>query len=179
MRGAVEGLPSPHPLAEHLPAVYQEDWFAQRLMSAFDPVLAPVFSVLDNFHAYLDPALAPEDFLAWLAGWMGLTLDETWPVERCRAMVLQAAALYGRRGTVSGLRDHLEILSGGSVELTDGGGVAWSRTPGASLPGTPQTSLLVRVAIDDPASLDADRLDALVRAAKPAHLPHRIEVVAR
>jgi phage tail-like protein len=179
MRGTVEGLASPHPLAEHLPAVYQEDWFAQRLLSAFDPVLAPVFSVLDNFHAYLDPALAPEDFLAWLAGWVGLTLDETWPVERCRALVFQAAALYGRRGTVSGLRDHLEILSGGSVELTDSGGVAWSRTPGASLPGAPQTSLVVRITVDDPAGLDADRVEGLVRAAKPAHLPHRIEVVAR
>jgi phage tail-like protein len=179
MRGAIEGLASPHPLAEQLPALYQEDRFAQRLISAFDPVLAPVFSVLDNFHAYLDPALAPEDFLAWLAGWLGLTLDETWPVERCRALVLRAGALYGRRGTVTGLRDHLEILTGAGVEVTDTGGVAWSRTPGAELPGTPQASLVIRVTVDDPSSLDVDRLDGLVRAAKPAHLPHRIEVMAR
>jgi phage tail-like protein len=179
MRGAVDGLLSPHPLAEHLPAMYQEDWFAQRLMSAFDPVLAPVFSVLDNFHAYLDPALAPEDFLAWLAGWLGLRLDETWPVERCRALVRQAAELYGRRGTVAGLREHIRIFTGGDAEVEDGGGVAWSRTPGGSLPGTPHAPLVIRVTVDDPTSLDSDRLDGLVRAAKPAHLPHRIEVVER
>jgi phage tail-like protein len=179
MRGAVEGLASPHPLADHLPALYQEDWFALRLVSAFDPVLAPVFSVLDNFDAYLDPALAPEDFLAWLAGWLGISLDETWLVERCRALVLRAADLYRRRGTAVGLRDHLEIFTGGTVELVENGAVAWSPVPGAPLPGTPRAELLVRVTVDDPTTLDTARLDRLVRAAKPAHIPHRVEVVTR
>jgi phage tail-like protein len=178
MRGAVEGLSSPHPLAGHLPALYHQDGFAQRLMSAFDQVLAPIFSVLDNFDAYLDPALTAEDFLDWLAGWMGIELDQTWSLERRRTLVLQAADLYRRRGTVSGLREQLEIVTGAAVEVIDNGGVAWSRAPGAELPGTPQAAVTVRVAVDDRSRIDGDRLEQLVSAAKPAHVPHAIEVTA-
>ncbi len=178
MRGAVEGLLSPHPLADHLPALYQQDGFALRLMSAFDQVLAPILSVLDNFDAYLDPALTAEDFLDWLAGWMGIELDQSWSLERRRTMVLQAADLYRRRGTVTGLREHIEIVTGAAVEVIDNGGVAWSRAPGAALPGTPGAALAVRVAGGDRSHVDRDRLERLVTGAKPAHLPHRIEVTA-
>jgi len=177
MRGAVDGLSSPHPLGRHLPALYQEDGFAQRLMSAFDQVLAPVFSVLDNFDAYIDPTLTAEDFLAWLAGWLGVDLDETWPLERRRALVLQAAELYRRRGTVSGLREQLEIVTGSTVEVVDSGGVAWSRTSGAELPGAAPVSVTVRITAGDASALDMTRVELAVSAAKPAHVPHRIELV--
>src|SRR4051812_4883430 len=88
-RGTVAGLASPHSLAAALPALYQEDDrasthpnMAQRFTSAFDELLAPVFLCLDNVDAYLDPMLAPPDFVDWLAGWLGLDLDENWPLER-------------------------------------------------------------------------------------------------
>jgi phage tail-like protein len=177
MRGAVEGLCSPHPLGTHLPALYQDDGFAQRLMSAFDQVLAPVFSVLDNFDAYIDPTLTAEDFLGWLAGWMGVELDQTWPLDRQRALVLQAAELYRRRGTVIGLREQLEIVTGATVEVIDSGGVAWSRTPGAQLPGTAPASVTVRVTAAGSSALDIGRIEQMVSAAKPAHVPHRLEMV--
>ncbi len=61
MRGLVLKLETPHPLGSSLPGIYQQDTFAQRLTSAFDDALAPIFSTLDNFDAYLDPLLAPED----------------------------------------------------------------------------------------------------------------------
>jgi len=179
MRGAVEGLGSPHPLAEYLPALFQEDPFARNLVSAFDPLLAPILSALDNFHAYLDPTLAPPDFLAWLAGWLGIILDETWSLERCRTLVVHAEDLYRRRGTATGLRDQLEIFSGGLVELSENGGVVWSPVPGGPLPGTPELGIRIRVLVDDPAGVDLERLERLVIAAKPAHVPHQIEVTAR
>jgi phage tail-like protein len=180
MRGAVEGLASPHPLAEHLPALYQEeDPFARRLVSAFDPILAPIISILDNFDAYLDPSLAPRDFLDWLAGWLGIVVDETWSEDRCRTLVLRASDLYRSRGTTRGLREHIEIFTEGSVEVIEHGGVAWSQSPGAPLPGSAEPELLVRVTIDDPERVDVGRLDRLVAAAKPAHLPHQLELRAR
>ena len=82
MRGMVAGLASPHPLGAALPALYQEDAFAQRLTASLDEVLSPIFASLDGLASYLDPALAPDDFLDWLAGWVGVSLDETWPIER-------------------------------------------------------------------------------------------------
>ncbi|HYM50051.1 MAG TPA: phage tail protein, partial [Candidatus Limnocylindrales bacterium] len=107
-RGLVPLLKTPHPLGAMLPGLFQDDGFAQRMMAAFDEVLAPIFSTLDNLEAYFDPWLAPEDFLDWLSAWVGLPLDETWPVERRRAFVARAYDLFRLRGTVRGLRAHVE-----------------------------------------------------------------------
>ena len=90
MRGYVPGLETPHPLGPSLPALYQDDDFVQRLLGGLDAVLAPVFSTIDNFDSYLDPRLTPDDFLAWLAGWVGIALDDSWDEDRRRAIVARA-----------------------------------------------------------------------------------------
>jgi phage tail-like protein len=177
MRGFVPGLGNPHPYGPSLPALYQEDDFAQRFVSAFDDVIAPVQSSIDNLSAYLDPALAPEDFVEWLAEWVGAVIDGTWDVERRRASVAQAAELYRSRGTAKGLAAEVGLITGGTVEIVENGGTAWSLDPSKALPGTPQPNLVVRVSVADPTSVDVSRLDRLVAAAKPAHVPHTVEVV--
>src|SRR5688572_10836276 len=99
MRGLIENLLSPHPLGAALPGLYQEDDFTQRFLAALDEVLAPIFATLDNINCYFDPTFAPEDFLEMLAEWVGLTLDERWPLETQRTMVARAIELYAWRGT--------------------------------------------------------------------------------
>jgi phage tail-like protein len=178
-RGLVPGLSTPHPMGQFLPELFQEDSFALRLAAALDEVLAPIFSTLDNLDAYFDPWLAPQDFLDWLGSWVGLPVDETWPVDRRRASVAQAYELFRLRGTGRGLKAHIEIYTGGTVEIIDTGGIATSTTAGAALPGSPNFALLVRVVVDDPDSIRRDRLEALVAAAKPAHVTHRIEIIKR
>ena len=115
MRGTIPGLPSPHPFGEALPALYQEDEFTRDLVAAFDEVLAPVLCTLDNFEHYLDPSLAPLDFVDWLAGWLGVVPDERWPEGRRRELVARAVALYRRRGTVRGLAEQVALATGGRV----------------------------------------------------------------
>ncbi|PPK67658.1 phage tail protein [Actinokineospora auranticolor] len=176
MRGAVAGLPSAVPMLELLPAIYQEDPFTERFMAGFDDVLAPVLSTVDCVADYLDPLLAPEDFLEWLSGWVGIELDEGWPLDRRRAVVGTAVEMYRMRGTVSGLRANLEVLTGGVVEIVDSGGVAHSLDPDAELPGDAHPRLAVRVRVQDPLSAPEDLVDAVVAAAKPAHVVHRVEV---
>jgi phage tail-like protein len=178
MRGAVPGLPTAVPLSAMLPGIYQEDPFTVDFVSGFDDVLAPILSTLDCLPSYFDPSLAPEDFLGWLAGWVGLELDESWPVSRQRAAIAQAAQMYRMRGTVSGLRDNLEVLTGGRVQVADSGGVAWSASPGAEFPGQDHPRLAVRVSVADPSAVSVSAVDAVVSAAKPAHVVHRVEVVA-
>jgi len=178
-RGLVRTLVSPHPLGQSLPSLYQEDDFTQRFVSAFDAALAPIFAALDNFPAYLDPWLAPEDFLEWLASWFGIVLDESWSPSRRRALVSRAFEFYRMRGTASGLKEQLEVLTGGSVDLHETGGVAISTTAGGALPGSPNYAILVRVTVDDPSTINLARLDALVMAAKPAHVTHKVEIVKR
>jgi phage tail-like protein len=176
MRGTLPGLVTPHPLGELLPAVLQEDEFIMRWTSAFDDVLAPVVTTLDCITAYIDPLLAPEDFLQWLSSWFGAVLDENWPEERRRAVVAASAGLYRSRGTLSGLRAHLELVAGGRVEVSDNGGVAWSVTPDAELPGNPVPTLTVRITDPGQPQVNVKALDAFISAIKPAHLVHRLEV---
>jgi phage tail-like protein len=178
-RGMVRTLTTPHPLGEALPSLFQEDAFTQRFISAFDDALAPVFATLDNLPAYLDPWLAPEDFLEWLGSWFGLTLDEAWSIDRRRAVLANAFELYRMRGTAKGLKAQVEIFTGGSAEIVDTGGVATATATGEAIPGSPNFAVLVRVAVDDPSTINASRLDALVAAAKPAHVTHKVEVVKR
>ena len=178
MRGTVPGLSSQHPLGGLMPSVFQDDAFTMRWTEALDEVLAPVPAVLDSIEAYIDPLLAPEDFLAWLAGWCGMTLDENWPLPRRRAVVSAAADLYRERGTLAGLRRHVELVTGGLVEVADTGGVTWSATPGDphASAGPEGPSLTIRVLVTDPAEVNVRALDALISAIKPAHVVHRLEV---
>jgi phage tail-like protein len=179
MRGLIEDLPSPSPLGLMLPALYQEDDFAQRFISAFDDSLAPIISTLDNLEAYVDPRLAPEDFLDWLSGWVGVVFDDRWSADRRREIVAKAASLHRRRGTLAGIREAVQLVVDGDVEVTDNGGARSSRLPGTALPGTAQAQVTVRVRVADPASVDTRRLSAVVAAVKPAHVPHRVEVLTK
>ncbi|MGH3769165.1 MAG: phage tail protein [Pseudonocardiaceae bacterium] len=176
-RGTVDGLASAHPLGELLPGVYLEDSLAQRFTEGLDTVLAPVFVTLDCLDAYLDPWLTPPDFLPWLASWVGVELDETWPEDRQRAMVAAAARLHQDRGTHHGLVEHLELLTGGEIELTESGGTRWSAEAGTQPPGATTPGLRVIVRVSDPNSVHRDRLDRAVRDARPAHLPYDVEVL--
>jgi phage tail-like protein len=177
MRRAIGGLDTPYPIGTLLPAVFQEDRVAMQWTAALDEVLAPAISTLDCMTAYTDPMLAPEDFVHWLSGWVGTVLDENWPLERQRATVAQSVPLYRARGTVDGLRALIEVVTGGDVAIAESGGVAWSAAPNAELPGEAAARLFVRVTLPRGVSLDAAALDALITAEKPAHVPHRLEVV--
>jgi phage tail-like protein len=176
MRGTLDGLPSPFPIGEHLPGLYRDDAFAQRFTAAFDEVLAVAVQVLDCFPAYLDPALAPSDILEWVGSWVGAAPDETWPIERRRAFVASAAELFRVRGTAAGLAAHVAIFTGGEVEIAEPGAVGWSREAGAAIPAGTSPDVFIRVIVKDPGSVPTARLEAVVAASKPAHLPHRIEI---
>lgn len=177
MRGTVPGLATPYPLRDMLPAVLREDGFLERWTAGLDDVLAPIVSTLDCLTAYIDPTTAPTDFLAWLAGWFGVVLDESLPIERRRASVAGAVRLYRARGTLAGLTAVLELVSGGRVEITDSGGVAAARAPDSALPGDDVPMLVVRVALPPDAEPVGERtLQELIAADKPAHVAHRLEV---
>jgi phage tail-like protein len=176
-----------HPLFEELPSLFQgpddplrpdEPSFLRRFLSALDDQLAPIFCTLNNLDAYLDPELTPTDFLDWLAGWVGVALDENWPLDRRRALIARAVSLYRRRGTVRGLAEEVEMFTGVAPEIVEPGGVAVSNTPEGTLPGTVGSGFVVRIKVADPSELDLPRLDALVEGAKPAHLTAEVEVVS-
>ena len=178
MRGMVEGLESPHPIGALLPALYHEDDFTQALTAGLDLVLAPVFSTLDGLEAYVDPGTAPPDFLDWLASWVGIELDASWPEEGRRNLVANAIDLYAWQGTIRGLSRLIETYTGIVPEIEDSGGAAWSPAPEGDLPGDDSSTLTVRLRVPSDVALDTARLERLVTAAKPAHMVLQFEVLA-
>jgi phage tail-like protein len=184
MRAGIPGIPSPYPIGLALPALYLEDDFVQRFAAALDEVMAPVLLTLDCLEAYLDPALAPDDFLDWLAGWIAAPVDEAWPAALRREVIGRAMELHRWRGTPQGVIAEVRLLAGGAaagveVELTDGGGVSWSATPTTTPTTAPPADapVRVRVRVVDPTAVDQRRLREVVAHAVPAHVRTTVEVV--
>ncbi|WP_370423282.1 phage tail protein [Streptomyces sp. QH1-20] len=177
MRGTIPGLPTPHPLLDQLPALYLEHDFLQRFLGALDEVLAPLHLTLDNLPAYLHPRTAPEDFLAWLAGWLAVEADAGRPEDQRRAVVTEAVARHRRRGTRHGLAAAVRLETGTEPEIDESGATTWSPVPGAALPGSAGASVTVRLRVPDPDRIDRARLERLVAAETPAHLAYRVELL--
>ncbi|GAA2254315.1 phage tail protein [Streptomyces ruber] len=175
-RAAVPGLPSRHPIGGQLPALYADDDLAQRFTAGLDTVLAPVFATLDNLPAYLDPRVAPADFLAWLASWVGAGDDPRWPVEIRREAVARAVELHRWRGTARGLVEALRLALGVHAEVTGHGGAVWSGTAGAELPPR-SAETLVRVWPVAEGRPAPDRVREIVRAMCPVHTVCRVEIL--
>ena len=56
----------------------------------------------------------------WLACLVDLVFDPSWPLERRRALVAEAMALYRTRGTVRGLERYIEIYTGMRPVILEG-----------------------------------------------------------
>jgi phage tail-like protein len=143
---------------------------------ALDEVLAPVWLAIDCYDAYIDPRLAPDDFLEMLSGWVGFPLDRNWSDEQMRRLVASAVELYRWRGTKRGLVELVRAYTGVEPEVIDSGGTAFSDRPGTAPQGSADAS--VRVVVDLPAGTASDlaRLTRLIASSVPAHVNVTVEV---
>lgn len=177
MRGMIEGIANAHPIVGFLPGMLADDALVQGFAGGLDEVLAPILLALDNLAAYLDPSTAPPDFVEWIAGWVGMALDEDWPIGQQRDFAKLAVDLYEWRGTVRGLIAHVLLYTGVMPEVIESGACEWSPSPNRPLPGAPSPSLVVRLRVPDPRTVDLNRLNRVISTAKPAHIPHRVDLV--
>ncbi|WP_330241946.1 phage tail protein [Streptomyces sp. NBC_00525] len=177
MRTGVPGLPTPHPLIDRLPAVYVEQDFIRRFLTALDDVLAPVLLTIDNLPAHLDPRSAPDDFLAWLAQWVAVESPEDSTPERRRETVRGAVARHARRGTLGGLADAVRLVTGTEPEITESGGTAWSTGPLTALPGSPRPRVTIRVREAAGRPVDRALLTERIGTEVPAHVAFTLEIL--
>ncbi|GAB2870051.1 phage tail protein [Streptomyces mayteni] len=188
MRGSVDGLASSAPIARALPAVFADDDLMRRFVGGLDDVLAPILNVLDCLDAYFGPDLAPLDFVRWLGTWVGAETegDEGHGREdhgreeeaRLRAAIGAAAYLHRIRGTRRGLSEAVRLAFGVEPEISESGGAAWSAGPFGPMPGQPRPRLHVHLRLAEPTPAHEHRLDTLVAAARPAHMPYTVQVTA-
>ena len=180
MRTTIADLPTPFPLHEQLPSVYRdlqqaETGVAEAFLEAVDLMLAPVFSVLDSLDSYVDPFLAPLDFVATIASWVGLELDENWPPERQRSLAAAATDLFSRRGTRLGLARELAIYADAMPDIVDSGSCVVLDAPDDPIPGDRDAWLWIQWPDGAAAGLDEERISTIIRRAKPAHVELRQE----
>jgi len=101
---------------QYLPAVYRNNAncgeFLARLLSLFESFFAGVESEIDHLPALFDPCATPKGFLMWLAGCLGLDLDDNWDETQKRRIIARIFELSGRRGTRAGLREILRLFAG-------------------------------------------------------------------
>jgi phage tail-like protein len=105
-----------HDLMRRLPRIYSRDEvaasFLRRYLAMIDGVLTGLDDRAADRRALIDPASTPDELLPWLAGFVGLVLDERWPIQRRRALVAEAVTLFRFRGTIPGLLRFLELCLG-------------------------------------------------------------------
>ena len=166
----------------YLPAIFADSDFMGRFLMIFESVLGPIENVVNNLAYYFDADATPEELLPWLASWVNVTLDESWPVERRRALVRSAVQLYQWRGTRRGLREYLRVYTGVEPEITEefGGfplGEA-SRLGLNTVLGTGSNNVFtVTVRTEDPESISRQQVKAIIEAEKPAHTAYRLNIV--
>lgn len=176
-----------HDLLRRLPKTFSRQEpdaaFLRRYLALFDGLLNELEARAAFREVLLDPYATPDDMLPWLAGLLGMALDERWPVERRRDLISWTAWLFRFRGTVMGLRKFLELylgeapiileqyrLRGMGGAVLGGTGAAFSsavlgggfRVGGAI--GEPGAMPLDGTTLEDAFALHAHRFTVLVRS---------------
>lgn len=101
---------------KYLPAIYRAPGvchdFLLRFLSLFESFASESEARIATLPALFDAHSAPAGYLPWLAGWMGLTLQEGWGEASVRRAIIEAFERDARRGTVEGLRCALKEYAG-------------------------------------------------------------------
>ena len=169
---------------QYLPAIYKKDEFAGRFLRIFEDILQPIEGLVDNVPYYLDPGVTTEAFLPWLASWLGLALDERWPIHRRRRLVASAVELYRWRGTRKGLSEFLRIYTGVTPQIAESTGRAQtSLGPSSKLGvntylggGGGAFGFIVTIRVEDLSKIDVDTVRAIIQMQKPAHTTYSLNV---
>jgi phage tail-like protein len=188
---SVNGRVSPPPVAmppsssylQYLPAPFHADPFVGRFLLIFESILSPIERTIDNVASYFDPRLTPPELLPWLASWVGLELDENWPLAQQRQLVLWATQLYRSRGTRRALREHLRLYTGRTpliVENFDGMRVGQDASLGVNSTlgagGARPHWITVTVLSERPAELDERIVRQIIELEKPAHVGYTLQI---
>jgi phage tail-like protein len=95
-----------------LPQIYQEVDLVGRLMAIVERTFRPDVDTWNALWAYLDPRIAPQAMLGFLAHWVGWHQLPQLTWDQQRRLIHRAVELYRWRGTVYGLRLYLHLATG-------------------------------------------------------------------
>jgi phage tail-like protein len=150
--------------ARNLPGLYQDNDFMARMLLIFEAIWEPLEQRQDHFPLYFAPSTCPAGLLPWLASWLNLTLDPSWPEPRQRALLGEAMDLYRWRGTPYGLVRMIEVCTGLTPLITE----------------DPKQPYVFRIAVRIPPStrIHPELIEEIVAQHKPAHVGYILEVTS-
>ncbi|MGL4397983.1 MAG: phage tail protein [Hyphomicrobium sp.] len=118
---------APRPnLLDFLPALYargdlREDApganFMERFLSMFEGQFTRIEAAYDSVSRLLNPDAADTEWLEFVASWLDISFDPSWPIDRRRQLVREAWTLKAGQGTLRALRRYLEIYTGRPVSI--------------------------------------------------------------
>ena len=94
--------------------------FMERFLSLFEGALTRIEDAYDSVSRLLNPDAADAEWLDFVASWLDLSFDPSWPIVQRRQVVREAAALKAGQGTPRALQRYLEIYTGRPVAIGEG-----------------------------------------------------------
>ena len=186
-----DGAGQPSSLLDYLPAIYRDDPFVGRFLSAFEQILIgedgpatpqrSLEATIASIAILFDPMQTPEDFLPWLADWTAFTMRADLDLDQQRWFISKIIQLYKRRGTKQNLQELLTIFTKGRPKVVEAGGeefqIGVSSTIGEDtwLGGSPPHYFQVTISLAE-AKTDIQEIQRkqkitrdLIELEKPAH----------
>ena len=173
-------------LLNYLPALYASDNFMNRYLLIFEDTLRPLQLMVENMSYYFDPLTSPREVMEWLATWVSLTLDESWPEEQRRRLIRSASELYSWRGTQRGLTEFLQLYTGVEADISEyeDGMVLGSATflgLNTQIAGREGFSFTVTMLLKGLTEAELVHKEAAIRRIiemeKPAHTAYRLRLI--
>jgi phage tail-like protein len=94
-------------LTKYMPAVYQNNAasasFLERYLANPEGFFTAIEDRIQNVQELFDGRTIPAEYLAWLAGWLGVSFDFTWGEPLQRFFLENAPRFFQTRGTLNGL----------------------------------------------------------------------------
>jgi len=165
---AVEAFCPRQSYLRYLPDIYRDDTasevFLERWLSIFESTFVDIEREIETITRYFDPGGVPSDSLEWLASWLAVEVDDSWPESARRELLVRAPDLYRKRGTRAGLRAMIELY-------------LLHVEPPAPIPDRDEAALERSVGADAGVDLVANADGGIARAGGPPHelfvLEHR------
>lgn len=111
-------------LIDQLPVAMLDDDFLVRFLGIFQELADRSISHADQLEHLVDVPVAPDAMVRFMGSWLGGNpIDPSLDLETQRRIVRQQGRMLPWRGTVRGLRQLLEMITGGPVVVVDGCGV--------------------------------------------------------
>jgi phage tail-like protein len=111
-------------LIDQLPVAMLDDDFLVRFLGIFQSLADTYMLQTDNMEHLLDLAVTPEPMVRFMGSWLGArTVDPSIDPLTQRRVVREHGRMLPWRGTARGLRQLLEMVTGGPVVVVDSGGV--------------------------------------------------------